>query len=934
MSCSLVALSIAGASIGHSQSFLQLPFASAYGVSADGLVVAGNRNPTPLAALRWTAADGILHLGAASAEGISADGRVIVGSDTGPFSGMRWTAATGVVPLGTSDKAMAASADGSVVVGGAASGPGVEAFRWTAATGAVPLGFLPGRNASRALATNADGSVVVGDSSLSGPGSNVSEAYRWTQASGMTGLGTLPGHSHSAANGVTGDGRTIVGGSLLIDNARLVSGEAFYWTAQSGMKGLGVLPGGNFSTAFAISADGAVIVGQSGRIVNGIAARPPHGFVWDHVFGMQDLRQVLQTQYGFDVSGWDFTVPTAVSADGRTIVGFNRDANGTTRAFLISGLLVNRLVNDAFVVGPGVNQAIGILGGSGTVQIGAGSLLTVAGNNLSSDPVNFPNSVFTGTIIGDANLVKAGTGSWLFNGASQLHGNVTVNAGSLLLNGSITGPVIVNSGGTLGGIGTAGNTHVNSGGTLSPGNGIGAFNISGNLVLGAGAIYLVEVSPAGADRTNVSGTASLAGEARLVFGPGTYTSNTYMILSAAGGRSGTFDTVTTFGLPATLSASLNYTANDVLLVTLTSQIVPTMSALAGQTFNQKAVAAAQDAAFNTGRPNITALYGLSLAQVPPALDQLSGEVHASTAGVVIDESLYPRSAVLGRLRQASYGGNSQMASLSVGGPQAFAAGDEISALASAKSAPFLLSGSSRDVVFWAEGFGAQGRFDGDGNAARVRRDLAGFFSGVDTSIGTGGRAGIAAGYTGSRNNLDGGGSSNVETGHLAGYGSWSLGSFNLRAGGAYARHTIDTNRTAVFPGFFNTLTAHYEARTGQIFGEAGYGFAFSKIAVEPFAGGAFVHLDTNTANEQGGEAALSLASNSFDAGYSTLGIRAASTIPLGESMVLMPRASLAWQHAFNDITPDARLAFRAAAIPFVVAGTPLARDIASRCCRG
>src|SRR4030095_1469236 len=89
-------------------------------------------------------------------------------------------------------------------------------------------------------------------------------------------------------------------------------------------------------------------------------------------------------------------------------------------------------------------------------------------------------------------------------------------------------------------------------------------------------------------------------------------------------------------------------------------------------------------------------------------------------------------------------------------------------------APPLTAPAGYDVVFWAQGFGARGSFNGDGNAASVKRDLAGFFSGADTRVGTNGRVGIAAGYTGSKNALDGRGSSTVETGHLMGYGGSRL----------------------------------------------------------------------------------------------------------------------------------------------------------------
>jgi len=67
--------------------------------------------------------------------------------------------------------------------------------------------------------------------------------------------------------------------------------------------------------------------------------------------------------------------------------------------------------------------------------------------------------------------------------------------------------------------------------------------------------------------------------------------------------------------------------------------------------------------------------------------------------------------------------------------------------------------------------------------------------------------------------------------------------------------------------------------------------------------GAWVRLDTNGANERATTAGLTIAANSFEVGYSTLGIRAASMIPIGDGMVLIPRASATWQHAFDSVTP-------------------------------
>jgi outer membrane autotransporter protein len=43
-------------------------------------------------------------------------------------------------------------------------------------------------------------------------------------------------------------------------------------------------------------------------------------------------------------------------------------------------------------------------------------------------------------------------------------------------------------------------------------------------------------------------------------------------------------------------------------------------------------------------------------------------------------------------------------------------------------------------------------------------------------------------------------------------------------------------------------------------------------------------------------------------------------------MVVTPHASAAWQHAFDDITPGAALAFASTGIGFDVTGVPLAEN--------
>jgi len=45
-------------------------------------------------------------------------------------------------------------------------------------------------------------------------------------------------------------------------------------------------------------------------------------------------------------------------------------------------------------------------------------------------------------------------------------------------------------------------------------------------------------------------------------------------------------------------------------------------------------------------------------------------------------------------------------------------------------------------------------------------------------------------------------------------------------------------------------------------------------------------------------------------------------------MVLVPHASVAWQHAFDDVTPNAALAFASTGIGFDITGVPLAENSA------
>jgi outer membrane autotransporter protein len=295
-----------------------------------------------------------------------------------------------------------------------------------------------------------------------------------------------------------------------------------------------------------------------------------------------------------------------------------------------------------------------------------------------------------------------------------------------------------------------------------------------------------------------------------------------------------------------------------------------------------------------------------------------------------EEAQFARSGMLGRMRQMSYAGApGGLGALAFAGPQLAYAGEDANAADyPVKAAPGAYN-RSRDLTFWALGLGSWGHAGSDGNAASLRSRSGGFLSGADARFGDIWRAGVVAGYVRSDLNVDDRASSaGIDSVQIGAYAGGRLGAFNVRGGASYSFDSIDASRGIFFPGFTDQTKASFHGNVAQVFGEVGYGMTFGPLAVEPLAGLAYVHVRDNAFLESGGAAALSGAGSTQDTGYSTLGIRAASALPLANGTVLVPRAMVAWQHAFGDVTPVTALAFQGTGAAFTVAGIPIARDAA------
>ena len=621
-----------------------------------------------------------------------------------------------------------------------------------------------------------------------------------------------------------------------------------------------------------------------------------------------------------------------ITANGpNALVQFLGSASGGDARFIIHTGSTFSITNLATT-----GTTAGSIEGAGTFNLGD-KTLTVGSNNLSTE--------VTGTIIGmGGSLTKVGNGTLTLSGANTYTGETVVQAGILEMNTSSHASHVRVDGGVLAGNGEfgvaivgPGGLEVNAGGTVAPGpaaGGIGTLTANGSVAFQPGSHFRVDVNAAGQSDRLVAqfGAVNLTGAILDVMAAnGKYAPSTsYLVIDNSGSDAvvGTFASLNSS--LAFLTPTVSTTGGDGNDVVLTMTRNATVFRDVAATPNQAAVATALDQS-PIDSPLVLALLNQTEPGARQAFDALSGEVHATVAGVLVNDSHFMRDAILARLVQAHHSvpGGTSFAALGAAGPTAVAASEGAAKMSLGMGpgeSAAALRGSS--LAFWSQGFGSWGSFDGDGNAAAADRTLGGFVSGVDGYLGGGWRAGIAVGYTQSDTRVDARLSqADIDSYHLAAYAGGRLGAFALRAGAAWAWHDVKTKRTIAFPGFLERAETSYDGDTGQVFGELALPFVAGKSALEPFAGLAYVHVSTDGFTENGGIAALTSRGTDQDVGYSRLGLRAAATMTFG-GMHVVPYASAAWLHAFSDVTPDVALAFASPAAGFTISGVPVARDSA------
>ena len=501
------------------------------------------------------------------------------------------------------------------------------------------------------------------------------------------------------------------------------------------------------------------------------------------------------------------------------------------------------------------------------------------------------DATFSNDISGPGGLVKRGEGTLSLTGDSFYLGTTFVEEGGLAVQGSIISEVVVERSGTLSGNGEVGPTWIGAGGTIAPGNSIGVLTVAGDYVQQAGGTYEFEFDAGSGDQIRVGGRAFLDGTLAMVALDRDFSLGTeYDLLLADAGVTGGFSEIV--GPSAFLGGDVAYGPGGATLTLVQSRSF----ADAAATRNEASVGRALDT-LGAGEIRNDFLLLPTLDAASSVLGALSGEINPSAKTVMINDSTLVRDAVFGRLTSAE------------GSPVRSGA---------------TLAGIGDATVF-AQGFGAWGSISGDGNAAGLDSDTGGFLVGADAELQPAWRLGLLGGYSRTTFESDDfAGSGNTSTVHLALYSGGAVGAVRLRGGAAYGWSSVETARSVTFPEMAGS-SASYDATTGQLFGEVGYGIAAGKAELEPFAGLAYVSLDTDGFTEEGGPMALWAESGDTATGFTTLGLRASSAFDLGPAKAGV-KGMLGWRHAFNDIVPTTTYQFAAGSAGFEVAGLPVAEN--------
>ncbi|MGY4532188.1 subtilase-type serine protease [Pseudomonas sp. TE3786] len=752
--------------------------------------------------------------------------------------------------------------------------------------------------------TNYQGGQIIGRNG-SGVGSDgVGTVVNYGLISGRyAGAGKVYEHlggstGYSTANNGDGDGVDIDGIANISNYGRI--------------EGLGA--GGVDSSGFPNGADG--IAAGGGSITN---------YAGGEIFGQSKGILIDDGANGTSIAAQRGTASAvggvATITNGGSIIGADSTAIG------LVGNFADSLTNLSGGVIRGGTQSVRVdqlnsTTAAAAVQMGAGNdSLSNAGsivglNGLAVDMGTGDDSLtvlsggtFGGLVDGGAGtdtLTLGGSGSGTF-GNSQNFETLTVSAGkwtvsstdfsaggsvasgaSLINQGSIGGTLSVASGASYGGSGRLGSLQLSSGSTFNY-----ALNTSGAPV-------------------QLSGSATLANATLNLTANGSGYAQHSSLLTAAGGVTGQFGTVTNNF--AFLTPTITYTANSVEL-----ELKRNDTAFAALATTDSARNLANSLASQSNNSLYNALLTSNSATASQALEQLSGASNASMAAATLAGSSQVSTVMQGAMRQlGGFGSSLQASILRDDGPQLVAVGvpNEARGLHDPKAAGRL----------WVQALGSHGTVDGEHGSSDVDQNTGGTLFGADWALNQDWRLGVVGGY--SRTDIDAGqgASGDVDSYHVGVYALTQFDQLALRLGAAYSSHDGENKRRVSFAGVDDKLHGSYDADSQQAFAELAYQYASGHLLAEPFASLGYQRYSRDAYNEKGGDSALHVDDQDQDNLSSTFGIRIARLDQFANGMSFTPRMSLGWRHTYGDVDSQTRQAFISGGSAFSAQGTALDRN--------
>lgn len=558
---------------------------------------------------------------------------------------------------------------------------------------------------------------------------------------------------------------------------------------------------------------------------------------------------------------------------------------------------------------------IGSLSGAGAVYLGDNALtLGALGMDDSIGGAIQDGGEGGGT---GGSLIKAGAGTLVLSGANTYTGATRVDAGTLLVNGSLGGSgVLVDDGATLGGSGVVNAAvQVATGGTLSPGNSPGILSLEA-LSLAPGSTTVMEIEGAtpgiGHDQLRVASEATLDGTLELRFGYTPADGDRFRLIEAgrfilAGDAQTGFAEITS-NLGAALRAHVEIDPSSFdILIALAQQDYAAFAT----SDNQRAVASHLDSFSRSGQAGelIAALNELPAERLPAALDALSGVPHTHVQQLVRQLGSRFHQSLAGRLPRGEL----------TAAPLRLAMAGALDGLGAAADP----AGQGT----WIRAQGLRGSFEGDANAAGAEYRGGGFALGVDTGLGESGLFGLAAGYT--RSTLEGEGADlDVESAQLAAYGAWHGDRAYLSGSLAYGRHGIDSDRRVRVGSLDETARANYHGDAVSADLEAGLPLGLGENGrLTPFAGVGYSRFERDGFTESGtGEADLRVEQDTDHSLMTRLGVRYGARFESAGGTGWRPLLEVAWLREHRD--PRARLdaGFEGVGGTFAVHGPALSRD--------